>query len=597
MQDLVTQSEFKKAVSLHQSDNFDQAKKIYKKLLKVLPSHYKLHFLLGALFAQTKEYKDAIKYIKKAISLHPPNSNEHALCYFNLGKIYDEQGLLDDSIYNYKKSIEYNDKNIDAFINCSFTYIKLNKIEDAHEYILQALKLNPNSEMGLNILGNIMFELKNYKKSRDIFELLIKINRNLFNPFLKLGIIYRSLNDDQKALQYLYKAHDINPKSILTLQILTRIFRTINDKVNAIKYTELACKLDQYNFMNLHTLKTLTKEPLMNDEKEFILQNINDEVKINAESKSFGFFLLAENEAKNENLKQEFEYLKSAHQYLYQANVSRLDLNDNLKYQLETIPKIISLFNKLDASFHDYESTFKLKPIFIVGVPRSGSTLLEQIISRSPDKILRTEESGLVYTCFRDLNIMKINNESIKLDLYEASKFFINEFLEMNIENNKHFIFSDKSLGNFFYIGIIKKLFPSAKIINCRRDPFSSIMSIFKNDLANLAWAHSIENIFKYFDNYFKIIKFWEELYPNYIYNINYENLVTNPEQESKKVFDYCSIQWDKKCLEFYKEKNRKVLTASVEQVRHPISDKNLNQYDASKIFLEEYKNQYAWFK
>ena len=140
-----------------------------------------------------------------------------------------------------------------------------------------------------------MFDLNSYKQARDVFELLIQRNNNLFNPYLKLGIIYQTLDMEKKALQFLLKAHEINPISVMTLQIIARIFRTINDKKNSLKYTELAHNLDPYNFLFLHNLKELKKEPLANEEKEFILKHISNDEKITIESKSYGHFLLSAN--------------------------------------------------------------------------------------------------------------------------------------------------------------------------------------------------------------------------------------------------------------------------------------------------------------
>ena len=157
-------------------------------------------------------------------------------------------------------------------------------------------------------------------------------------------------------------------------------------------------------------------------------------------------------------------------------------------------------------------------------------------------------------------------------------------------------IFTDKSLNNFFFLKFIKEIYPNAKIINCKRDALSSIMSIFQNQLTELAWAHDLVNIFKYFDNYLQIIKNYNETDPNFLYELQFEKLVNNPEEESKKLMKFCELSWDKKCLEFYKRKDLVSRTASNVQIRKPIFDKSSSKVDSYKAYLEKYGKKYSWF-
>ena len=158
-------------------------------------------------------------------------------------------------------------------------------------------------------------------------------------------------------------------------------------------------------------------------------------------------------------------------------------------------------------------------------------------------------------------------------------------------------VFTDKSLNNFFYLELIKDIFPNAKIINCNRDLLSSIMSIYQNNITELAWVHNLDNIFKYFDNYLDIIENFEKNNPNIIYELQLEKLINNPEEESKKIMEYCELPWDKKCLEFYKRKDLISKTASNIQIRGAINKDNLKKYLPYKEYLSKYQKSYPWFK
>ena len=185
---------------------------------------------------------------------------------------------------------------------------------------------------------------------------------------------------------------------------------------------------------------------------------------------------------------------------------------------------------------------------------------------------------------------LNINKENFRIKIIEDYKKI------GLIQEKNDYTFTDKSLENFFYIHLVKEIFPYAKVINCRRNAISSIVSIFQNNLTELAWTHDLENIFKYFNNYFEIIKNFKEVYPNFIYELYFEKLVNNPEEESKKLMKFCGLPWDKKCLEFYKRKDLISKTTSNVQIREAIYKHPSGKYLPYKFFLNKYGEKYPWF-
>ena len=133
-------------------------------------------------------------------------------------------------------------------------------------------------------------------------------------------------------------------------------------------------------------------------------------------------------------------------------------------------------------------------------------------------------------------------------------------------------------------------------MINCKRNALSSIMSILQNNLISLGWAHNLDHIFKYFDIYYRMIEHYKKNFPNFIYELEYEKFVNEPEIESKKLLKYCNLPWDKKCLEFYKRKDFISKTASNVQIREAIYKRSLDKYLPYKKFLDKYGNKYSWF-
>jgi hypothetical protein len=121
-------------------------------------------------------------------------------------------------------------------------------------------------------------------------------------------------------------------------------------------------------------------------------------------------------------------------------------------------------------------------------------------------------------------------------------------------------------------------------------------MSILKNNLIEISWAHNLEHIFKYFDIYYKTILVYEKIFPELIYDLELEKFVNDPENESKKLMNFCDLPWDKKCLEFYKRKDLISKTTSNIQIREAIYADSENKYFPYKIFLKKYADKYPWF-
>ena len=300
--------------------------------------------------------------------------------------------------------------------------------------------------------------------------------------------------------------------------------------------------------------------------------------------------MLAKYELKNKNFKNEFNYLLKAHLSWYRSENKRFERSVN--YWLNDILKIKELFNS--DKFKE-NGNYEIRPIFIVGVPRCGSTLIEKIIGSGAKHIPMGEETGI----FSNYIKKHIDEKQMKIiDIENIKEEIIKKYKQKGLlKKNFNYIFTDKSLNNFFYVSIIKKIFPHAKIINCKRNVQASIMSILKNNLGGIAWAHSLENIFKYFNIYDQTINYFYKKYPNFIYQLDYEKLVNSPEVESKKLMKFCNLVWSKKCLEFYKRKDIISQTTSNIQIRKSIYKASTKKYSPYKKFLDQYGSKYKWYK
>ena len=225
-------------------------------------------------------------------------------------------------------------------------------------------------------------------------------------------------------------------------------------------------------------------------------------------------------------------------------------------------------------------------------MPRSGTTLVESIISASDKSIKIGEETSIIHFFTKQLIANTINKNNLESFITNIINYYTEKSL---IKKNENCIFTDKSLENFFYLQLIKKIFPKAKFINCKRNVKNSIISIIKNNLVS-PWAHQLENIFQYFDIYFNIINKHKQSLHNLIYEIELEKLTEFPEKESKSLLNFCELDWSPKSLQFYNRTNVMSKTLSQTQIRNPIYKKNVNDFINYQEFLNPFGKKYYWF-
>ena len=163
------------------------------------------------------------------------------------------------------------------------------------------------------------------------------------------------------------------------------------------------------------------------------------------------------------------------------------------------------------------------------------------------------------------------------------------------IDNMKNQIFVDKSLENFFNIEIILNIFPKAKFLNTFRNSKDSVISIFQSMLSELSWTHSIEDILKYVDDYYQVLEYFKSKYPDQIIDINLEEFTNDSQTISKKIYNFCGLNWSKESLNFYKRKDLYTKTLSFAQVRKKISRYNNAKYIPYLYLLDNYRSKYKW--
>ncbi len=212
-------------------------------------------------------------------------------------------------------------------------------------------------------------------------------------------------------------------------------------------------------------------------------------------------------------------------------------------------------------------------PIFIVGMPRCGSTLVEQILAAHPDVESRGE-CGLFPLAIQAMGASDELHADLSIYNSDQWRQLGDHYLEQL--NNRHRArhLTDKTLSNFFWLGAIYAALPHARVVHVRRNPMDSCVSIYRHDLqgSDFQFGFDLQELGEYYLAYLQLMQHWRSILPGrFLYELDYETLVADPEGETRRLLQACELEWDESCLRFERVNNR-VLTASVTQVRHGIN-------------------------
>ena len=437
-------------------------------------------------------------------------------------------------------------------------------LASALSYLDKILKLEGNNKRALNNIGNTYKEMQKFDEAIKYYTKVINLYPNYIIPKINLSILYHHLGDLKKAEK---------------------------------SYKELIM-LDKYNFAAYFSLSRINFNYFDKKQINFIEKTIKNE-DINNYNKASGYFILAKNEQLKKNFDKEIKFLEKGHKYFCKS-VSPKIYEQRSNYWLNIIPK---KFNKIEITNIKRleKQDNEINPIFIIGMPRSGSTLVESIISSGKSKIPNGGETATInWAILKNYrkNLFSENLDKIFIDQKKIIDDILLRYKNLNLlDKNKRFFFTDKSLENFFYIDVILKLFPNAKFIHCKRNKIDNIFAIYQNFFTKLAWTHSIKDIMIYFDNYLNTINYYNDKFENKILPIELEKLTVNSKELSKKIFDFCELEWSEESLEFHKRKDLFSSTASNIQIREKIYKYNDEKYNVYKKYIKKFEQEYKWLK
>ena len=392
-----------------------------------------------------------------------------------------------------------------------------------------------------------------------------------------MGKIFYDLKDLNKSFQFFKKCDEIQPKTPNVLFNLALILQSTGKIQDAKKkYLDLISiyPKDIKSYFGLYALNIKNIIPEFHQN----LIELYKDKKISLFEKSLINFIFSKIEKNKENFKKEIDYLELSHQQCYQAN---LVLNNQSDFYYKNI--ISKNFSKIkfNGEFKPITKLNESKHIFIIGLPRSGSSLVETIITHNNKNIFSVGEfHGINTSILEQIGEVIYAKDFVSKDFnFEINRKIFQDSLFEKYNNFEKNIFLDKSLENFFNIEIILEFFPNAKFVHTYRHFKDAVVAIYQTMLPELSWTNNIENVIKYVKLYEKTIEYFKKKYPNKIIDVALNKLTDDKEYETMKILKFCEIDIKENYLNFEKNKKLYNKTNSFLQVRNKIKKYEKKKY------------------
>lgn len=596
---------------LVRQNRFAEAEKELRDVISRFPEIPKANRELGnALIAQGKG-DEAIACYKRVIELTPDNPVAHrdlAMAYKTLGRDEEAERALDDSFeldperkdlvqaLEHQQAGEFgkaevicreilrrDPRNVNATRMLGTLARDLGKPRLAARMLRNAVKLEPEFFGARMDLARALIEIDELDECEPVVRGAIRLQPELPQPYALLGNLYSKRGDFESAVEAYKQALEKQPNHGASLAAMGHALKTIGRQEESIdSYRDCISKFPDFGeaYWALANLKTFR----FSDEEVAVMEQAVENDKLPDETRvNFNYSL-------GKALEDNGDYDRAFAAYARGNALRRPNENyDPVHTEMvhdQIIDTITSDFVARNAGFGDPDDA----PIFIVGLPRSGSTLIEQILA-SHSLVDGTHELPDLPRIIKTINDQRPHDVGYP----EALQHYGEDLATLGrqyIEATRRYrkgapYFTDKMPNNFASIGLLAVILPNAKIVNARRHPLDSCMGCFKQLFyKGQSFTYDLVELGEYYLEYERLMAHWNEILPGKVLDVRYEDMVADQEGQTRGLIEHCGLPWEEQVLRFY-ETDRAVNTASSEQVRQPIYSKSVNSWRRFEDHLE----------
>lgn len=587
--------------------NLESAAIALRRAIAIDEKSAQAHNNLGIVYYDQHDYEKAAEHYRRAIEI----DDNYAEAHNNMGNAHRALGDTEAALSEYERAIELRDNYAEAYNNMATALRDQQKLEEAEFSYRRAIQIRPNYIEAANNLSTLLMQQKRYDDALRILGDILKIQPKNVQTLLCVARAQLMRGAHSTAERAIKMALEEDPQSSEAFTTLGQVCHELDRYDDALENFEKALKIkpDNMEALNFYgiTLKSLGRmdEARKSFAKALELQpnaigaysNIVDLENFSKDDTLFKAMIGILEKAKDPNEERYMalhfalgkayedmkEYPKSLEHYTIGAKLKRAVLKYDEAEVFGFFDSIREVFNEEYFKNRPYEGLSSSLPLFIVGMPRSGSTLTEQIISSHPDvygageiKVLSSVLSNLRQK-FPNLPRFPKMASAMKPQQFAAvANGYLKELTAMSPTAVR---VTDKLLTNYYFIGLINTLFPNAKIIHTMRNPVDTCLSayskLFKDDMPH---SYDLAELGRYYKKYEELMEHWRHVLPQGVMlDVQYEDVIADAETNARKIIEFVGLPWNNACLNFHTS-DRPVKTASVSQVRKPIYGSSVNR-------------------
>ena len=526
--------------ALRALDRPEEAVEHYENALLLRENYPEAYNNLAAVLRDTDRAAEAEHAYRKAITLKP----DYFEAYNNLAAMFIHSDREDEALRLLGDVLQRNGKHVPTLVQVARTQLSKHNHAQAEQACRFALKEEPDSAEAYVVLGQVMHETDRYSESLEAFERALQLKPDMGEAHNLYGVCLKSVGRMDDARAAFLKCIELNP----------RIFGVYGNLADLDKFT-----VESPHLQAMEAVVAEAEDPMSARYTglHFALGKAYDDIG---------------------------EYKKAFHHFKSGATLRRAELNYKEEDAVQFFDDIRSTFSREFFAKRPYEGIDTDVPVFIVGMPRSGSTLVEQVLSAHPAAF----GAGEIKELSRSLNGARSRFPALPRYPALATKMnaaqydiVANSYLRAIRKMSPDALrITDKLLTNYFFVGLLHTMFPKAKFINTRRNPVDTCLSaytkLFKDDMPH---SYDLGELGRYYRKYEELMGHWEEVLPEgTLKTIVYEDVVQDLEKSAREILDFVGLPFDEACLRFH-ESDRPVKTASVVQVRRPVYGSSVERW------------------